>query len=102
MSSTVRNVFYLVGTIVVALLLYALFFTSDNNALKTISNSLQKSLAGYYYNHCYEPAVNQYAISDSEFGVKEDSKVYNLDPMDNLDTCTILDEDKVVYDTGWY
>lgn len=85
MTSTVKWVFYIIGTVVAALLLYRLFFTADNNALNYVSSGVQKGTWLYYDTYCYSPSVNQYSETDAVFGVNGDS----------------VDSNLVVYDTGW-
>lgn len=86
MTSTVKWVFYIVGTVVAAMLLYRLFFSTDgNNALNYVSKGVQEGTWIYYDTYCYSPSVDQYSVTDAEFGIIGDS----------------VDTDLVVYDTGW-
>lgn len=66
----VRDVFIIIGGVVMAMLLYNLFFSvgTYKGVLWTASNSVENAVSRYYYQNCYLPSVHRYSYLDAELG----------------------------------
>ena len=80
----VKSVFYLVAVVLLAMLLYQLFFGVDDNALRYACNSMETAIANYYYAYCFYPTahINDGVSSSSPLNVT----VYNNTDLYHVDT----------------
>lgn len=97
MTSTVRNVFFILMFAIIGAILYFIFFGTTNTVtsetyevqggwkgvLGVASDSIEVSIARYYYNYCFLPTVNVNNATDTLLGfnsrdVKYSSEVESL------------------------
>ena len=102
-NSLVKKVFYLVGMLVVAMLLYSLFFVGDDSGVRFVYNNLRQPLGRYYYDYCYKIGSSKTKDADNSLGIEENINRNNLEN-DADASFDEIDPSKAyrAYSTGWF
>lgn len=98
----IKNAFLIVAAMVLAILLYFLFFASDNSVTRYMCRMVEKPIAKYYYDYGYIPSVTLRVGLTSSL-----SSSYSFDYNDietNLAGSASTDNtsDVALYSSGWY
>lgn len=103
---TTKFVFEIVGAVLLAMLLYQLFFGTTNSALRYACESVETPISFYYYQYAYYPSAHNmdgisvslnpsrimaYDVTD----LQTSSATDQLHNTDNVSSCAS-------YSTGWY
>ena len=97
MNSLVKNSFTIVAAVLLATLLYIIFFVGDNSAIATVCGAIEKPVAEYYYDVALYPSVHADEGLASSLGVTvyDSSDFSGSTSKDNADT-------QAGYSTGWF
>lgn len=92
-----KHVFAIIATVVLAMLLYILFFVGDNSATMHASRAAETPLSNYYYSYVYYPAVHTNDGVAAALGYSSLNGVTDLGDTANVDDAT----GACAYTTGW-
>lgn len=97
MNGIVRDVFIVVASMLIAVLLYTLFFVGDNCAMVHICNAIERPVAKYYNDMALYPSVH------ADEGLAESLGVTFADGND-FDGSASKDNasSASTYSTGWF
>lgn len=98
MTNLVKNVFMIVGAVLLAMLLYVLFFVGDNSALSQACRYIQKPISFSYYMYSYYPNAHSKDGLDNALGA--DTASYDS-VSDLASSDTSNSSDVAMYTTGW-
>ena len=103
LHKTVASVFYIVGAVLLAMLLYQLFFGTTNSALSFACNSVETPISFYYYEYAYYPSVHSLDGVSQSLGLTINDKVSDLQASSSTDKDTNTDNAsaKALYSTDW-
>lgn len=98
-TKVLKGVFWIVGMLLVAILLYNLFFRGGiggDNAITFLCRNIEAPIAESYYETTLYPSVNSNSSATSGLGITVgDSTNFDADEVD--DASVVAD-----YSTGWY
>lgn len=97
-TKMLKGVFWLIGMLMVAILLYNLFFhggIGGNNAITFLCRNIEAPIAESYYETTLYPSVNSNSSATNGLGITVgNSTNFDVDEVD--DASTVAD-----YSTGW-
>lgn len=99
-----KHVFAIIATVVLAMLLYILFFVGENSATMQASRAAETPLSNYYYSYAYYPAVhtNDGVSAAVAKGYRSYDGVTDLSGEANIDNVDDLVRSRICpYTTGW-
>lgn len=97
MNSLVKNVFTIIAGVLLASLLYIIFFVGENSAIATVCRAVEKPVAKYYYDVALYPSVHVDEGLAASLGVTvyAGSDYSGSTSKDNAST-------EAGYSTGWF
>lgn len=107
MTSFVKHTFSIVGAVLLAMLLYQLFFGVDNSAIKFASDAVETPISFYYYAYAFQPSAHILDDITKDFNATN-YKVSNTAVLHDSYGSAYLDHNTdntssiASYSTGWY
>lgn len=100
-----KHVFAIIATVVLAMLLYILFFVGENSATMQASRAAETPLSNYYYSYAYYPSVHTNDGVAAELGYSSYDGVTDLSGDANIDNAggsgAEGSKGDCAYTTGW-
>ncbi len=102
---TTKFVFEIVGAMLLAMLLYQVFFGKDNSALRYACEQVEKPISFYYYQYSFYPSAHN--LDGISISLRPSQiKIFDVTNLDtNSCTDTLHNTDNVSscanYTTGW-
>lgn len=92
-----KHVFAIIATVVLAMLLYILFFVGEDSATMQASRAAETPLSNYYYSYVYYPAVHTNDGVAAALGYSSLNGVTDLGDAASIDNA----DGACAYSTGW-
>ena len=95
LNGVVKNVFVLIAGVVLASLLYVLFFVGENSALAQVCGAVERPVATFYNDYALHPSVYNDNLVDQSLGITNGALRGDLSSADPSNTSS------ADYSTGW-